>query len=62
MRWLANITDSMDMNFSKLWEREREGQGCLAYCIVRGVTKSHKTYQLNNKLRVNSGSLLSKTP
>ena len=37
-RWLDSITDSMDMNLSKLWEAvEDRGACCTA---VHGVTKS----------------------
>ena len=38
MRWLDGITDSVDMNLSKLWEivRDREARGA----VVHGITNS----------------------
>ena len=38
MRWLNDITDSMDMNLGKLWEMERDRE---AWCVaVHGIVKN----------------------
>ena len=46
VRWLDSITDSVDMNLSRLWKTVKDRE---AWCVaIHGVTKNQTTQQLKN--------------
>ena len=47
MRWLDSVTDSMDMNMSKLREMVKDKEAWRA--VVHGVTKSQRQLSNENK-------------
>ena len=47
MRWLAGITDFMDVSLSELWELMIDGQGGLACCDSWRRKESDTTERLN---------------
>ena len=49
MRWLDGITSSMDLNLTKLWEIDGEGQEGLACCSPWVCKELDITERLNNK-------------
>ena len=49
MTWLDSITNSMDINLSKLWERVEERGAWHAVCGAWSRKELDRTQQLKNK-------------
>ena len=47
MKWLDSITESMDMNLSKLWETVEDKEAW--HAIVHGITKSQQLDNITKK-------------
>ena len=57
MKWLDDVTDSVDMSLSKLWEMGKDREAWRA--AVHGVSKSRtQIEQLNNSNKVSCSSVL----
>ena len=61
MRWLDSITNSTNMNLSKLWEIVKDREAWRAVCSPWGHKESDMTEQLNDSLGLPQSSLTCQT-